>query len=265
MALTVAEKSAAGMKPKTAFKIPLLVRQLTLVAAILAVWELAVRWGFAKVYVYGQPSGILSKAVGMIQSGELAWHTWITAQEAVIGFVLGSGLGSLAGLSLWLVPNFAQTLRPIIVAINGVPKIALAPLIIVWFGIGIEAKIAIAAILTFIVSLITTYTGTLEVDDDLIRLMRSLGAKRTQIWRKVVAPATIPWMLSALRLNIGFALIGAVVGEYISAKEGLGYLVYYSGVLYDLNAVWVGIFALMALALLLDRVVKEIDRYTRWR
>lgn len=265
MALSVAEKPASGMKQKSAFKIPLLVRQLALVAAILAIWELAVRWGFAKVYVYGQPSGIFSKAIGMIQSGELAWHTWITAQEAIIGFLLGSGLGSLAGLSLWLVPNFAQTLRPIIVAINGVPKIALAPLIIVWFGIGIEAKIAIAAILTFIVSLITTYTGTLEVDDDLIRLMRSLGARRTQIWRKVVAPATIPWMLSALRLNIGFALIGAVVGEYISAKEGLGYLVYYSGVLYDLNAVWVGIFALMFLALLLDRVVKEVDRYMRWR
>lgn len=246
-------------------RLPLVVRQLLLVAAILGLWELAVRTGFAKVYIYGQPSGIFVKAVGMIQSGELAWHTWITAQEAVIGFVIGSGLGSLAGLSLWLAPNFAQTLRPIIVAINGVPKIALAPLIIVWFGIGLEAKIAIAAILTFIVSLITTYNGTLEVDDDLIRLMRSLGARRVQIWKKVVAPATIPWMLSALRLNIGFALIGAVVGEYISAKEGLGYLVYYSGVLYDLNAVWVGIFALMALALMLDRAVKEVDRYFRWK
>lgn len=246
-------------------RIPIVVRQIALVAAILGFWELAVQMGWAKVYLYGQPSGILGKAIAMIQSGELAWHTWITAQEAIIGFIVGGGLGSLAGLSLWLVPNFAQVLRPMIVAINGVPKIALAPLIIVWFGIGIEAKIAIAAILTFIVSLITTYTGTLEVDQDLVRLMRSLGATRTQIWKKVIAPATIPWMLSALRLNIGFALIGAVVGEYISSKEGLGYLVYYSGVLYDLNGVWVGIFALMALALLLDRGVIEIDRYLRWK
>jgi NitT/TauT family transport system permease protein len=128
-----------------------------------------------------------------------------------------------------------------------------------------EAKIAIAAILTFIVSLIATYAGTQEVDQDLVRLMRSLGASRWQTWRKVVAPATLPWIVSALRLNVGFALIGAVVGEYISAKEGLGYLVYFSGTLYDLNAVWAGIFALMFLALLLDAVVTQVERRVRWR
>lgn len=242
----------------------LLLLQILLIVGVLAVWEAAVRTGLAKVYVYGQPSGILGKAWGLVASGELWRHTWITAQEAILGFVIGSVLGSVCGLALWLTPTFAKVLRPVMVALNGVPKIALAPLIIVWFGIGIEAKIAIAAILTFIVSLITTYTGTHEVDPDLVRLMRSLGASRLQTWVKVIVPGTTPWMLSALRLNIGFALIGAVVGEYISAKEGLGYLVYYSGVLYDLNSVWVGIFALMALALLLDSVVQEIDRRARW-
>lgn len=242
----------------------LLLLQILLVVGVLTIWEAGVRMGLAKVYVYGQPSGIIGKAWGLVANGELWQHIWITAQEAILGFVIGSALGSLCGLALWLTPTFAKVLRPVIIALNGVPKIALAPLIIVWFGIGIEAKIAIAAILTFIVSLITTYTGTHEVDPDLVRLMRSLGASRFQTWAKVIVPGTTPWMLSALRLNIGFALIGAVVGEYISAKEGLGYLVYYSGVLYDLNSVWVGIFALMALALLLDRVVQEIDRRARW-
>jgi NitT/TauT family transport system permease protein len=183
---------------------------------------------------------------------------------AVAGFLIGSTLGSLCGLLLWLSPGFAAVVRPVMIAINGVPKIALAPLIIVWFGIGMEAKIAIAAILTFIVSLIATFAGTREVDQDLIRLMRSLGASRFQTWRKVVAPATLPWIVSALRLNVGFALIGAVVGEYISAREGLGYLVYFSGTLYDLNAVWTGIFALMALALVLDRCVTFIESKARW-
>jgi NitT/TauT family transport system permease protein len=234
------------------------------VAAILVLWELAVRTGVAKVYVYGQPSGILAKGVGLIESGEWWKHTWLTAVEAISGFILGSTLGSLAGLALWIKPNLAAVLRPIMVAINGVPKIALAPLIIVWFGIGIEAKVAIAAILSFIVSLIATFTGTAEVDSDLVRLMRSLGATRLQIWRKVVIPATLPWVISALRLNVGFSLIGAVVGEYISSKEGLGYLVYYSGVLYDLNSVWVGVFSLMALALLLDFAVSRIERTVRW-
>jgi len=246
------------------FSPALLGKQLLLVAAIFGSWEWGVRAGLLAPYVYGQPSGIFVKARGLIASGELPWHAWVTAQEAVAGFLIGSTLGSLCGLLLWLSPGFAAVVRPIMIAINGVPKIALAPLIIVWFGIGMEAKIAIAAILTFIVSLIATYAGTREVDQDLVRLMRSLGASRWQTWRKVVAPATLPWMVSALRLNVGFALIGAVVGEYISAREGLGYLVYFSGTLYDLNAVWTGIFALMALALLLDRCVTLIERQVRW-
>lgn len=242
----------------------LLLLQCAVVAGILLAWELAVRTGLAKVYVYGQPTGILTKGIALLESGEWWKHTQLTAIEAITGFVLGSTLGSLAGLALWITPNFASVMRPIMVAINGVPKIALAPLIIVWFGIGIEAKIAIAAMLSFIVSLIATFAGTAEVDQDLVRLMRSLGATRSQIWRKVVIPATVPWVMSALRLNVGFSLIGAVVGEYISAKEGLGYLVYYSGVLYDLSSVWVGIFSLMGLALLLDLIISRIERLTRW-
>ncbi len=238
--------------------------QIALIALIVVVWEFAVQYGFLKVYLYGQPSGILQRAIVFAGDGTWARDFYVTAEEAIIGFVCGSALGSLCGLALWLSPTLAAVLRPLIVAINGVPKIALAPLIIIWFGIDIQAKIAIAGTLTFIVSLITTLNGTAQVDPDLIRLMRSLGATRLQIWRKIVVPATMPWMLSALRLNIGFALIGAVVGEYISSKEGLGYRVYYAGVLYDLNGVWVGIFSLMALALFLDFVVSGVERWARW-
>lgn len=182
----------------------------------------------------------------------------------MLGFAIGSFFGSLFGLGLWLTPTWAAILRPFIVAINGLPKIALAPLIIVWFGIDIESKIAIAAIITFIVSLMTAYSGAMEVDQDLVRLMRSLGASPRQTFFKVVVPSTMPWIISGLRLNVGFALIGAVVGEYIAAKKGLGYLVYYSGTLYDLNAVWVGLFTLMAVALALDYLVTLIERRFRW-
>lgn len=238
--------------------------QIGLAVAVFGLWEILVVAGAIPAHLYGFPSGIAAKAYGLIVSGELFQHAWVTAFAAIVGFLTGSVLGSFVGLLLWLNETVARTVRPFIVAINGVPKIAFAPLIIVWFGIGIESKIAIAAVLTFIVSLIATYNGTLETDDDLLKLLRSLGASRLQAWRKVVVPATIPWMLSALRLNVGFALIGAVVGEYISSQQGLGYLVYHSGVLYDLNSVWVGIIALMIVALLMDRAVTEIDRRARW-
>jgi NitT/TauT family transport system permease protein len=238
--------------------------QTLLVVGLFVIWELAVRSGLAPVYLSGQPSGIWNKAVALVQNGDIFTHVGATAFEAILGFVIGTTLGSAVGLALWLSETVARILRPIIVAINGVPKIALAPLVIVWFGIDIGAKVAIAASLTFIVALISVYQGTQEVDQDLIKLMRSLGASRLSIWRKVIIPGSTPWILATMRLNIGFAMIGAVVGEYISAKKGLGYFIYNAGALYDLNSVFVGIFCLMILALILDFILLKVEARFKW-
>ncbi|RTL52144.1 MAG: ABC transporter permease [Bradyrhizobiaceae bacterium] len=270
---TAASKTTASPSGGTSIKKTWLARrwdarvfllQCAFVAVLLLLWEIAVRTGIAPAYLYGQPSGIWLKAVSSIKSGSLLRDSWVTFEEAIAGFVIGGALGTLAGLALWISPLAGKVARPIIVALNGVPKIALAPLIIIWFGIDIGSKIASAAILTFIVSLITAQTGTSQVDGDLLTLMRSLGASRRQTFTKVVMPASVPWIMAGLRLNIGFALIGAVVGEYIAAKEGLGYLVYYAGTLYDLNSVWLGIFALMIMALVLDAAVTLLERALRW-
>ena len=242
----------------------ILALQIIFVAALLGLWEAAVRLGWAPVFLYGQPSSIFGKLVASLADGSLLRNSWVTFVEAATGFVLGSTIGTAVGLLFWLSPTASKTMRPLIVALNGVPKIALAPLIIVWFGIDIESKIASAAILTAIVALITAQSGTERVDPDLVTLMRSLGANRWTQWRKVVLPASMPWVLAGLRLNIGFALIGAVVGEYIAAKEGLGYLVYYAGTMYDLNSVWLGIFTLMVMALVMDGAVTFIQRHLRW-
>jgi NitT/TauT family transport system permease protein len=238
--------------------------QVAVIAGLFLLWEGAVRVKLLPAILYGQPSGIWLKLVASLADGTLERNCWVTFEEALAGFLLGTILGTAAGLALWLSPMTGKVLRPIIIALNGVPKIALAPLIIVWFGIDIGSKIASAAILTFIVALITAQSGTARVDGDLVTLMRSLGANRWQTFRKIVMPASVPWVVAGLRLNIGFALIGAVVGEYIAAKEGLGYLVYYAGTMYDLNSVWLGVFALMAMALLLDGLVSLVERRLRW-
>lgn len=238
--------------------------QALIVVSIFVLWEVLVRAEILPVYLYGQPSGILAKAWQLLAEGVLLTHIGATAFAAITGFALGTTLGAAAGLLLWLSKTVSLVLRPVIVAINGVPKIALAPLIVVWFGVGLGAKVAIAASITFIVALIAVYQGTQEVDEDLVKLMRSLGAKPLTIWRKVIVPGCTPWILSTMRLNIGFAMIGAVVGEYISAQMGLGYMIHNAGALYDLNSVFVGIFCLMALALILDALLVRVEARFKW-
>jgi NitT/TauT family transport system permease protein len=239
--------------------------QVVLIGGFLLLWETAVNFGWIKVYLYGQPTGVWRELVKGILTGSLLRDTWVTTQETVLGFLIGSLLGAAAGLSLWLSPTAAAVLRPLMVALNGLPKIALAPLIIVWFGIGMESKIAVAAIITFIVAMISSFDGSQEIDDDYVRMLKAIGASRFDIFRMVIVPGSIPWIASAFRLNIGFAMIGAVVGEYISAEQGLGYYVYYSGTLYNLNAVWGGIIALMVMALVLDWFVGLAERRLTWR
>lgn len=254
--------SQARWRPPAGLRV--LVLQVLFVGALFGLWEVLVRTGVAPVILYGQPSSIFRKFLDGLLDGSLLRHCWVTFIEAAAGFVIGSVVGTALGLALWLSPTVSRMMRPLIVALNGVPKIALAPLIIVWFGIEIESKIASAVILTAIVALITAQSGTERVDPDLIVLMRSLGARRWAQWRKIVLPASMPWVIAGLRLNVGFALIGAVVGEYIAAREGLGYLVYYAGTMYDLNTVWVGIFALMLMALVMDAAVTALQARLQW-
>lgn len=243
----------------------ILLYQILLIGGFLLLWEVAIRYGWIKVYLYGQPTGVWRELVKGLTTGTLIRDTWVTTQETVLGFLIGGILGSIAGLALWLSPTAAAVLRPLMVALNGLPKISLAPLIIVWFGIGMESKIAVAAIITFIVAMITSFDGSQEIDNDYVRMLKAIGASRFDIFRMVIVPGSLPWIASAFRLNIGFAMIGAVVGEYISAEQGLGYYVYYAGTLYNLNGVWGGIIVLMIVALVLDAIVGWIERRMTWR
>jgi len=246
-------RNATGPKWKDAVpsSLQILAWQCGLLVGLLLLWEVAVNLGWIEVYLYGRPSGIFAKGVELIRSGALLRDGALTAFEAVSGFIIGTVTGSVLGLALWLTPMGAAVLRPYMIALNGLPKIALAPLIIIWFGIGLGSKIALATLITFIVAMIAAQQGAREVDSDLVKLMRSLGATRFKTWRTVIVPGAMPWIVSAFRLNVGFALIGAVVGEYIASNSGLGYMISYAGTLYDLNTVWLGIAALMVVALLM--------------
>jgi NitT/TauT family transport system permease protein len=225
-----------------------------------ALWEIGVRVGWISAFLVGSPAGIFSFAYKMILSGELLSDTWYTLFEAILGFIIGTIFGSLLGLALWYSVFVARLVEPFIVAINSVPKIALAPIVVLWFGTGLVSKVALSVSLTAIVALIAAYQAAKDADVDLQSLLISMGADKHQVFFKAVVPSTLPSIIATFRINIGFGLVGAVVGEFISSQRGLGHLIYTASSLYDLNTVWVGLFTLMIMGFVLYYVIDIIER-----
>ncbi|WP_246784951.1 ABC transporter permease [Bradyrhizobium sp. S69] len=236
------------------------VLQAAAVIGFFALWEIGVRAGWISAFLVGSPFGIFADGSKMLMSGDLVSDTWYTLFEAILGFVIGTIFGSLLGLALWYSAFVARLVEPFIVAINSVPKIALAPIVVLWFGTGLVSKVMLSVSLTAIVALIAAYQAAKDADVDLQSLMISMGADKHQVFFKAVVPSTLPSIIATFRINIGFGLVGAVVGEFISSQRGLGHLIYTASSLYDLNTVWVGLFTLMIMGFVLYYVIDIIER-----
>ncbi|WP_414703037.1 ABC transporter permease [Polaromonas sp. UBA4122] len=235
--------------------------QLIVILSVLGIWEGGVRLGWISAFLFGSPVGIARFAGKSIVDGSLLYDTWVTVFEATLGFVIGTVVGSLLGLSLWYSPFIARTVEPIVVAFNSVPKIAFAPIIILWFGTGLTSKVALAISLTSIVALIAAYQAAKDADLDLQGLMVTLGANKHHIFYNVIVPSSLPAIVATFRINVGFGLVGAVVGEFISSQRGLGHLIFTASSLYDLNTVWVGLFTLMAVGFVLYFFIDWVERH----
>jgi NitT/TauT family transport system permease protein len=235
--------------------------QILAVVSFFLLWEAAVRLEWLSAFLVGQPSGVLRNLIVSIANGSLFTDTGYTIFEAILGFAFGTVIGSVIGLTLWYSVFVARLVEPFIAAINSVPKIALAPIIILWFGTGLLSKVALAISLTSIVALITAYQAAKDVDKDLQALLFSMGASKQQIFKRVIAPSTLPAIIATFRINIGFALVGAVVGEFISSQHGLGHVIYVASSLYDLNTVWAGLFTLMLVGFLFYHLVEVTEHW----
>jgi NitT/TauT family transport system permease protein len=246
-----------GSQRPRAWLVPIF--QLLIFAIFLGIWEAGARLGLINAFLFGSPAGIWDKLVSGLSDGTLFYDTGITMMEAILGFAIGTVLGSAAGLGLWYSPFVARVASPFIAAINSIPKIALAPMIILWVGTGLESKVVLAVSLTAIVALITAFEAAKDVDVDLQALLVTLGGSKNQVFFKVVAPATLPAVISTFRINLGFALVGAVVGEFISSQRGLGHIIYTATSFYELNTVWVGLFILMFIGFVLYRLVDLLE------
>lgn len=202
----------------------------------------------------------------MLESGILKRHLFVSLHEAVLGLIYGCLFGSLAGILLGVGKRVSAAIMPLMVGLNSIPKLALAPLIIVWFGIGLVSKVLIAGLMVFFIFTFNMYAGYNSVDASLVHTLRLLGANRRQIIRHVVWPSCLPWFLASLRVGMGLALSGAIVGEYIGASRGLGWLINDASGRYNLTQVLCCVFVIIVIMMILDSLVRFLERILlKWR
>jgi NitT/TauT family transport system permease protein len=238
----------------------ILAAQIAILVGAIGLWETAATRGWIDAFFWSQPSAIFHSLTIFFTNGDAWTDIAFTFRSTIFGFLLGTTAGSLLGLSFWWSRNYAAIVQPYIICFESIPKLALAPLVILVFGLGLASKIAIATALTLVVSTLTAYAGVKALDQDGEKLFYSLGASRLQVFCKLVVPSCLPWIISVLRVNIGLALTGAIVGEFIASQHGLGRAILYAGQTYDIALVWVAVLVLSTLAVIMYATVSWLER-----
>lgn len=217
-------------------------------------------------FFFGEPVIILQRIWEWFAGGEIYSHLGVTLYETVMAFVIGTVAGLAVGLWLALSPVAAAVADPFIKGFNSMPHVILAPIFAVWFGLGPASKIALGFTLVFFIVFFNVYQGVREVNPNVLASAKMLGATRRQLLRYVYLPSAMSWVFSSLHTSVGMAFVAAVIGEYLGSAEGVGYLILQAETTFDMNTVMAGILVLTACALILDRIVTEVEkRLMRWQ
>lgn len=233
--------------------------------AFLLFWEWASGRLISEIYV-SRPTAIARRLYEAFASGEILPHLSITAQELALGYVIGVAAGVTGGYLLGRSPRLAAIFEPYVMAFYGIPKIALAPLFIIWFGIGLWSKVALAATMVFFLVFYNVYVGVRSVDRELVNLALIMGASERQLTRHVYLPAAMPFVIMGMRMAIPYSVIGVIVGEFTSSVRGLGLFIHQASSTYDPAGVFAGIAVLLAFVVTANALASRLERRVlRWR
>jgi NitT/TauT family transport system permease protein len=239
--------------------------RMTIIGGFLLLWQIA-SGPWVEPFLISSPSRILASLVTGFRDGDLLHHTWVTFQEIAIGFPIGALAGIILGYAFGRSRWLAEIFEPIIVALNGIPRTAVAPLFIVWLGIGLWSKVGIVVLLTFFLNFFMTYTGMRQMDQEYIDLARLMRVKGWKLTWTVIFPAIAPYLFTGLRTSIPFAVIGAIVGEFVASTAGVGFFIRMSAGIFKTADVFVGIIVLMLMVVVMDTIAARIEkRALRWQ
>ncbi|MEQ4485684.1 ABC transporter permease [Cohnella silvisoli] len=236
--------------------------RLSILAAFVILWEFAARWKWIDPMLTSKPSQLLASFRELAFDGSLLRHTWISGLESLIGIVISMLLGTAIAVVFWWSTFASKVLEPYIVVLNALPKVALGPIFYIWLGDRYSIY-GMAVAISIIVTIIMVESGFKEISRTKLKLMESFGATRYQMLQMVLLPASVPHFIATLKVNVGLTLVGVVMGEFLSSKAGLGYLIIYGGQVFQMNLVMVSIMMLALLSVIIYGFVNLLERYAR--
>lgn len=237
-----------------------IISRIIIFAVIFVLWEVAANLNWIDPFIMSQPSRIVKTIINLSKDGSLFLHTGVTIYETIIGFLSGTILGTLVAILLWWSNFAAKVLDPYLVVLNALPKTALGPIILVWVGGTTGSIIVMALLLSIIVTILNVYQSFKSCDEDKIKLLKTFGATKVQILKKVVFPSSIPEIISTLKINVGLSLVGVIVGEFLVSKAGLGYLIIYGGQVFKMDLVMTSVIILAVAAAFMYLSVAWIEK-----
>jgi NitT/TauT family transport system permease protein len=240
--------------------------QIGFFVSFVGAWQIAVDLGAVDAFFFSRPSDIALRLARWLGGGMIYGHLAITLYEALLAFIIGTAGGIVCGFALARIDLLAAVFDPYIRIFNALPRVILAPIFILWFGLGVASKVALGVTLVFFIVFFNTFQSVREVDPIILKNARMLRATEAQLMRHVYIPSALAWIFSSLHTSIGFALVGAVVGEYIGASRGIGYLVAQAQGTFDTTGVFAGLLLTSVVVLLIDMGINRVEDYLlRWR
>jgi NitT/TauT family transport system permease protein len=236
------------------------VKQVSVFILLMVSWEVCAAWKWIDPFFFSQPSAVVVRLYKWFTGGSIYLHIYITGIETVLAFLAGALLGIIFGFLFARIPSLAAIFDPYVKIANALPRIALAPIFTLWFGLGILSKVVFGVTLVFFIVFFNTYRGIREVNPNILNNARMLGANERDLFRHVLMPSAMSWILASLHTSVGMALVGAVVGEYLGAARGLGYLIAQAEGVFDTTGVFAGLVVLSFFVLIIDVLVSIIER-----
>ena len=234
--------------------------QIVIIIVFLIIWQLLADFNVINTFIFSSPKKVVETILNLYKQKNLFSHIWITIYETVLSFSIATILGTILATILWWFKNLQKIIEPYLTILNSLPKVALGPIIIIWFGAGIKSIIVMALLISLIITIINVYEGFNGVNNNKIKLMKTLGAKKHQIFLKLIFPSSINTIISALKINVSMSLIGVIMGEFLVSKKGIGYLILYGSQVFNLSLVISGIFILCIVATVMYYIVSFIEK-----